>query len=160
WLDRTTRQLKAQMEEAERNLADYSRSNGIFFSTDEKQNLVVVKLADLYDKSLKAEVNADSKASLYDEVKRSRRTRLPEAVSDPGIMQNQSKLGGLQIELAQLIATFGPENPKVVATRNQIRELERLVAESTKNLGERLKAEAERARSEENLLKGSFEAAK
>ncbi|HMB27135.1 MAG TPA: Wzz/FepE/Etk N-terminal domain-containing protein, partial [Blastocatellia bacterium] len=39
WLDRTTRQLKAQMEEAERNLADYSRNNDIFFSTDEKQNL-------------------------------------------------------------------------------------------------------------------------
>jgi polysaccharide biosynthesis transport protein len=160
WLDRTTRQLKAQMEEAERNLADYSKNNDIFFSTDEKQNLVVTKLADLYDKSLKAEVNANSKASLYDEVKNGRVTRLPEAFSDPGITQNHVKLGGLQIELAQLIATFGPENPKVVATRNQINELNRLVAESTKNLGDRLKAEAERARSEEKLLKGSFEVAK
>src|SRR5215510_12031155 len=160
WLDRTTRQLKAQMEEAERNLADYSKNNDIFFSTDEKQNLVVTKLADLYDKSLKAEVNANSKASLYDEVKNGRVTRLPEAFSDPGITQNHARLGGLQIELAQLIATFGPENPKVVATRNQISELERLVGESTKNLGDRLKAEAERARSEEKLLKDSFEVAK
>src|SRR5262245_33373752 len=160
WLDRTTRQLKAQMEEAERSLADYSKNNDIFFSTDEKQNLVVTKLADLYDKSLKAEVNANSKASLYDEVKNGRVSRLPEAFSDPGITQNHSKLGGLQIELAQLIATFGPENPKVVATRNQISELERLVGESTKNLGDRLKAEAERARSEEKLLKDSFEVAK
>jgi capsular exopolysaccharide synthesis family protein len=160
WLDRTTRQLKAQMEEAEAVLADYSKNNGIFFSTDEKQNLVVGKLADLYDRSLKAEVNADSKASLYEEVKQGRVTRLPEAFSDPGIMQNQTKLGGLQIELAQLIATFGPENPKVVATRNQIRELERLVSDSTKNLEGRLKAEAERASREEKLLKDSFEAAK
>src|SRR5262245_5327552 len=160
WLDRTTRRLKAQMEEAERNLADYSKNNDIFFSTDEKQNLVVTKLADLYDKSLKAEVNANSKASLYDEVKNGRVTRLPEAFSDPGIMQNHARLGGLQIELAQLIATFGPENPKVVATRNQISELERLVGESTKNLGDRRKAEAERARSEEKLPKDSFEVAK
>ena len=160
WLDRTTRQLKAQMEEAERNLADYSNNNDIFFSTDEKQNLVVTKLADLYDKSLKAEVNANSKASLYDEVKNGRVSRLPEAFSDPGITQNHARLGGLQIELAQLIATFGPENPKVVATRNQINELNRLVSESTKNLGDRLKAEAERARSEEKLLKDSFEVAK
>src|SRR5262249_35636710 len=44
--------------------------------------------------------------------------------------------------------------------RNQMSELERLVAESAKNLGDRLKAEAERARSEEKLLKESFEAAK
>ena len=160
WLDRTTRQLKAQMEEAERDLADYSKNNDIFFSTDEKQNLVVGKLADLYDKSLKAEVNANSKASLYDEVKQGRVTRLPEAFSDPGIMQNQVKLGGLRIEVAQLIATFGPENPRVVAVRNQIAELERLIAESTKNLGDRLKAEAERASREEKLLKDSFGVAK
>jgi len=160
WLDRTTRQLKAQMEEAERNLADYSRNNDIFFSTDEKQNLVVSKLVDLYDKALKAEVNANSKSSLYDEVKEGRVTRLPEAFSDPGITQNQTKLGGLQIEVAQLTATFGPENPKVVAVRNQMRELERLVADSTKNLGDRLQAEAERAGREEKLLKGSFESAK
>jgi polysaccharide biosynthesis transport protein len=160
WLDRTTRQLKAQMEEAERNLADYCRNNDIFYSTDEKQNLVVVKLADLYDKSLKAETNANSKESLYEEVKQGRVSRLPEAFSDPGIVQNQSKLGGLEVELAQLIATFGPENPKVVATRNQMRELERLISESAKNLGDRLKAEAERARREEKLLKDSFEAAK
>jgi polysaccharide biosynthesis transport protein len=160
WLDRTTRQLKAQMEEAERNLADYSKNNNIFFSTDEKQNLVVGKLADLYDKSLKAEVNANSKASLYDEVKEGRVTRLPEAFSDPGIMLNQSKLGGLRIELAQLTATFGLENPNVLKVQNQIRELERLIAESTKNLGDRLKAESERAGREEKLLKGSFEVAK
>jgi capsular exopolysaccharide synthesis family protein len=160
WLDRTTRQLKAQMEEAERNLADYSRNNDIFFSTDEKQNLVVGKLVDLYDKALKAEVNANSKASLFDEVKQGRVTRLPEAFSDPGITQNQTKLGGLQIEVAQLAATFGPENPKVVAVRNQMRELERLVADSTKNLGDRLQAEAERAGREEKLLKDSFESAK
>jgi succinoglycan biosynthesis transport protein ExoP len=160
WLDRTTRQLKAQMEEAERNLADYSRNNNIFFSTDEKQNLVVGKLADLYDKSLKAEVNANSKASLYDEVKEGRVTRLPEAFSDPGIMLNQSKLGGLRIELAQLTATFGLENPNVLKVQNQIRELERLIAESTKNLGDRLKAESERAGREEKLLKDSFEVAK
>jgi capsular exopolysaccharide synthesis family protein len=160
WLDRTTRQLKAQMEEAERNLADYSRNNDIFFSTDEKQNLVVGKLVDLYDKALKAEVNANSKASLFEEVKQGRVTRLPEAFSDPGIMQNQTKLGGLQIEVAQLTATFGPENPKVVAVRNQMRELERLVSDSTKNLGDRLQAEAERAGREEKLLKDSFDAAK
>jgi polysaccharide biosynthesis transport protein len=160
WLDRTTRRLKAQMEEAERNLADYSKHNDIFFSTDEKQNLVVGKLADLFDKALKSEVNANSKASLYEEVKKGRVTRLPEAFSDPGIMQNQVKLGGLRIEVAQLIATFGPENPKVVAVRNQITELERLIAESTKNLGERLKAEAERARQEEKLFKDSFAVAK
>lgn len=160
WLDRTTRQLKAQMEEAERNLADYSRNNNIFFSTDEKQNLVSGKLADLYDKALKAEVNTNSKASLYEEVKAGRVSKLPEAFSDPAIVQNQFKLSELQIELSQLIATYGPENPRVIATRSQMKELEELIAESTTSLGDRLKAEADRAKSEEKLLKDSFQSAR
>jgi succinoglycan biosynthesis transport protein ExoP len=160
WLDRTTRQLKAQMEEAEAVLADYSTKNGIFFSTDDKQNLVVGKLADLYDKALKAEVNADAKASLYEEVSNGRVTQLPEAFSDPGIPQNQNKLGVLRAELAQLIATYAPENPKVIRLQNQIKEMERQISESTENLEARLKAEAERASREEKLIKESFETAK
>jgi succinoglycan biosynthesis transport protein ExoP len=160
WLDRTTRQLKAQMEQAEAVLADYSNNNDIFFSTDEKQNLVVGKLADLYDKSLKAETNARSKESLYNEVKEGRVAQLPEVFSDPGITQNQAKLGGLRIELAQLTATFGPENPNVLRVQNQITELDRQVTESTKKLEDRLKAESERAGREETLLKDSFDAAK
>jgi capsular exopolysaccharide synthesis family protein len=160
WLDRTTRQLKAQMEQAEQSLADYSNNNNIFFSTDEKQNLVVGKLAELYDKSLKAETDAKSKGSLYEEVKEGRVAQLPEVFSDPGITQNQARLGNLRIELAQLTATFGPENPNVLRVQNQITELERLIAESTKKLEDRLKAESERAGREEKLLKESFEAAK
>lgn len=160
WLDRTTRQLKAQMEQAEQSLADYSSNNDIFFSTDDKQNLVVGKLADLYDKSLKAETDAKSKESLYEEVKAGRVAQLPEVFSDQGITQNQAKLANLQIEFAQLTATFGPENPNVLKVQNQITELERQVAESTKNLEGRLKAESERARREEGLLSDSFEVAK
>ncbi len=160
WLDRTTRQLKAQMEQAEAALAEYSNNNNIFFSTDEKQNLVVGKLAELYDKSLKAETDAKSKESLYEEVKEGRVAQLPEVFSDPGITQNQAKLGNLRIELAQLTATFGPENPNVLKAQNQINELERQIAESTKKLEDRLKAESERARREEKLLKEAFEAAK
>ncbi|MGH9754238.1 MAG: GumC family protein [Blastocatellia bacterium] len=160
WLDRTTRQLKAQMEQAEAVLAEYSSYNNIFFSTDDKQNLVVGKLADLYDKSLKAEMDAKSKESLYEEVKAGRVAQLPEVFSDPGITQNQAKLANLRIEFAQLTATFGPENPNVLKVQNQITELERQVAESTKNLEGRLKAESDRARREETLLTESFEAAK
>ena len=160
WLDRTTRQLKAQMEQAEQNLADYSSNNNIFFSTDDKQNLVVGKLAELYDKSLKAETDAKSKGSLYAEVKEGRVAQLPEVFSDPGITQNQARLGNLRIELAQLTATFGPENPNVLRVQNQITELERLIAESTRKLEDRLKAESERAGREEKLLKESFDAAK
>src|SRR5262249_22811589 len=159
WLDRTTRELKAQMEKAEQDLQSYSSSNNIF-STDEKQNLVISKLADLYGQELKAETDRKIKESLYEEVKQGRVAQLPESFSDAGTTQNQTRLSALKVDLAQLTAVYAPENPKVVAVQNQITEIERSLKESTKKLEDRLKADYERSVHIEEKFKESLEAAK
>src|SRR5262245_12421620 len=133
WLDRTTRQLKAKAEEAEAALTSYNSSKNIF-STDEKQNLAAGKLAELYGQQYKAELDTKLKGSLYEEVKQGRVAQLPEAFTDASLKQKQSELGNHKVELAQLKATYGPENPKVVAVQNQITELERSLDEETKKL--------------------------
>jgi len=160
WLDRTTRELQAKVQQAEQNLANYSSSNNIFFSADEKQNLVIGKLAELYGQQLKAETDTKLKSSLYQEVKDGRVSQLPEAFSDAGTIQSQSNLNSLRVELAQLTATFGPENPKVVATQNQIAQIERTLKENTRNLEDRLKADYERSIREEKLIKESYAGAR
>ena len=160
WLDRTTRELQAKVQKAEQDLANYSSNNNIFFSTDEKQNLVIGKLADLYGQSFKAEAARRSNEALYEEVKKGRVAQQPEAFSDGTMAQNQSQLSGLRVELSKLTATFGPENPNVVRVQNQIAELERLIAESTRKLEDRLKADFERSVSEEGLIKQSLDSAK
>jgi capsular exopolysaccharide synthesis family protein len=159
WLDRTTRELKAQMEKAEAELASYSNSNNIF-STDEKQNLVIDKFSDLYGQWIKAETDRKFKQSLYEEVKQGRVAQLPEAFTDARTTQNKTQLGSLQVELTKLTALYGPENPNVVKVQNQIAELERQLAESTKNLEARIKADYERAIREERLMRDSLEAAR
>ena len=160
WLDRTTRELKAKVEQADQELANYSNNNQIFFSTDEKQSLVIGKLSDLYSQAMKAELDSKIKSSLYQEVKQGRVAQLPEAFSDSGTTQNQARLGALRVEFAQLTATFGLENPKVIAVQNQITEIERSLKESTKNLEDRLKADYERSIRDEKSIKESLEVAK
>jgi len=159
WLDKTTRQLKAKAEESEAALASYSSSKNIF-STDDKQNLVIGKLSDLYGKAMHAETETKLKGSLYEEVKQGRVAQLPEAFSDPGLKQSQTQLAALRVEYSKLTASFGPENPNVIRTQNQITELVRQINEATKNLEDRLKADYERAVREEKLIKESLEAAK
>lgn len=159
WLDRTTRGLRAQMEQAERALADYSSSHN-FFSPDEKQSLTVSKLATLYGQVLKAETDRILKQSLYEEVRRDRVAQLPEAFSDPRIVQWQNELGKLQIKSSELNTRFGQENPKVLETQQQIKELDTLILASTKQLAERLKADYERAVRDEALIRESLEQAR
>jgi capsular exopolysaccharide synthesis family protein len=159
WLDSTTRDLRAQMEKAEQDLTTYSNSNNIF-STDEKQSLVVGKYADLYGQAVKATTDRKIKESLYNEVREGRVAQLPESFSDPGTIQNQAKLSSLRVELAQANATFGPENPKVLAIQNQIAEIERALKESVKNLEDRLLADFERAKRDEVAIKELLESTK
>ncbi|HMX24155.1 MAG TPA: polysaccharide biosynthesis tyrosine autokinase [Blastocatellia bacterium] len=159
WLDRTTRGLRAQMEQAERALADYSSSHN-FFSPDEKQSLTVSKLATLYGQVLKAETDRILKQSLYEEVRRDRVAQLPEAFSDPRIVQWQNEMGKLQLKASELNSRFGPENPKVLETQQQIKELDGLVLASTRQLAERLKADYDRAVRDEALIRESLEQAR
>src|SRR5262249_19749282 len=65
WLDRSTRELKAKVEQAESALADYTRQHNIF-STDGKETLTSEKLARLHDQAMRAETDRILKGSLYE----------------------------------------------------------------------------------------------
>lgn len=159
WLDKTTRSLQAQMQQAEQALANYSNTHNIF-STDEKSNMAVEKLSDIYGQALKAETDRILKQSVYEEVRKGRVAQLPEAFADSKTTQFQSKLADLQLKAAELNARFGPENPRVVEIKGQVEQLQQLLASGTKNLEEKLKADFERAAREEKLIKDSLEQAK
>ncbi|MBK6797624.1 MAG: polysaccharide biosynthesis tyrosine autokinase [Acidobacteria bacterium] len=159
WLDKTTRSLQTQMQQSEQALATYSNTHNIF-SMDEKSNLSVEKLADIYGQALKAETDRILKQSVYEEVKKGRVAQLPEAFSDSKTTQYQQKLADMQLKAAELNARFGPENPKVTEIQGQVEQLQNLIASGTKNLEEKLKADFERATREEKLIKESLEKAK
>jgi capsular exopolysaccharide synthesis family protein len=160
WLDLTTRQLMAKVQQAEQELANYSSHNEIF-STDEKQtSLVADKLSNLYGQAIRTETDRKIKQSLYEEVRQGRVAQLPEAFSDPRTVGWQGDVGRLRVQEAQLSARFGPENPKVVEVQQQMAALEKLIAESAQKLEEKLKADYERALRDERLIKESLEEAK
>ena len=159
FLDRQTRILEAKMQEAEQELQSYSSNNNIF-TGDQKDNLIVEKLADLYGKALKAEQDRILKQAVYEEVKRGRVSELPEAFTDSRTSQIQNKLSELQLQQAQLKARFGPENPKVKEGQAQMEALQELLTGGTKSLEERLKADYERAEREEKLIKDSLDKAR
>jgi capsular exopolysaccharide synthesis family protein len=159
WLERSTRELKARVEQAEQSLANYTRENNIF-STQNSDTLTTDKLSRLHDQATRAETERMLKHSLYEEVKAGRVAQLPEAFADPKTAELQKKAGELAVLAAQLGVKFGPENPKVVEVKEQVAAIEDQIRASRQGLEEKLKADYERAVRDEASLKAALATAK
>ena len=159
WLTRTTRELEARVQQAEQELADYSRANNIF-SVEGRETLTTDKLSRLHDQATRAETDRILKQSLYEEVKAGRVAQLPDAFSDAKMTALQTRLGELATQAAELDVTYGPKNPKVVAVREQMSAIQKQIDDSRGTLEEKLKADYERAVRDETLLKAALERSK
>jgi succinoglycan biosynthesis transport protein ExoP len=159
WLDRSTRELKARVEEAEQKLADYSGQHNIY-SLEGKETLATDKLSRLHDQATRAQTDLMLKQSLFEEVKAGRVAQLPDAFSDPKTNDLQKKLGELKVEVSQLEITFGPKNPKLVEKRQEIVAIEQQIKDSRSGLEEKLKADYERAVRDEASLQSALNVAK
>ena len=159
WLDTRTRELRAKVEQAEQELANYTSSHNIF-STDGKENLTTEKLTKLHTQAMQSETERILKQSLYEEVKQGRVAQLPESYSDSRLVTLQTKLGDLQTQAAQLSSKFGPDNPNLIEVQKQTTAIQAQINESRKTLEGKLKADYERAVRDELALKEALEQAK
>jgi succinoglycan biosynthesis transport protein ExoP len=159
WLNTRTRELKAKVEQAEQELADYTSRNNIF-SSDGKENLTTDKLTRLHEQTTRAETDLLLKQSLYEEVKQGRAAQLPEAFADPKLAALQSRAGELMTQAAQLSVKFGPENPKVSEVQKQLAAVQKQIDESRRTLEEKLKADYERALRDAQLFRAALAEAK
>jgi capsular exopolysaccharide synthesis family protein len=159
WLTRNTRELEAKVQEAEQELASYSRAHNIF-STDGKETLTGEKLSRLHDQATRAETDRILKESLYQEVKSGRVAQLPEAFADPKISALQAKLGELTVQASELDVKYGPKNQRVVEVKQQIAAVQAQIDDGRKSLEDKLKADYERSVRDEGSLKAALERAK
>ena len=159
WLDRTTRELQAKVEQSEKELADYSGSHNIY-SSDAKENLAIDKLTKLHGESTRAQYERLMKQSLFEEVKAGRVSQLPDSFADPRMGELQKKLGDLEAAYSQLNLTYGPKHPRVIEASEQIATIKRQLEDSRKSLEAKLKADYERSIRDEGSLDGALSIAK
>lgn len=161
WLDRSTRELQARVQEAEQKLADYTRANNIIALSPEGQaTLTTDKLSRLHDQTVRAEFDLLFKRSLYEDVQKGRVAQLPEAFSDAKTGALQSKLNELSQELAQHRLTYGPDNPKVRELEEGMAKIQEQIASGRMSLEQKVKTDYERALRDHQALQVALDAAK
>lgn len=159
WLDRTTRELKARVEQAEQKLADYTREHNIF-TTDGKETLTTDKLSRLHDQATRAETDRIMKQSLYEEVRQGRVAQLPAAFADPKITTLRNKLDELQAQADKLNLRYGPDYPAVIEVKQEIATARAQMEAARRVLEDKLKGEYELAYRDEQSLKAALGQAK
>jgi polysaccharide biosynthesis transport protein len=172
WLDSSTRKLKAEVQQAEEELARYTREHNIFAAPDgggsgtANATLTTDKLSQLHSKVTLAETERIRVEALYEDLKSGRVSQAPEAFaelvfkSSPKILELQRTLGELQTKDAQLSVKYGPENPQVQEVRKQIATVKEQIEAGGKTLEETLKSNYDRTLREERALKASLDQAK
>lgn len=159
WLDRSTRELKSKVQQAEQALADYTQRNGIF-SIEGKESLTTEKLTTLHGQAVRAETDRMLKQSLFEDVQKGLVAQLPEAFADAKTRELMAELGKLRVESAELSIRFGPENPRVAEVRSKMKSLEDQINEARGTLSDKLKADYERAIRDERSIKSALDRAK
>jgi polysaccharide biosynthesis transport protein len=158
WLDRSTRALKARVEQADEDLARYSRENNIY--SEGKTKLATDKLVRMHDQATRAEIDLQLKRSLYEEVEQGRVAQLPDSFTDTRIIELQRKLNEISITAAQLELTYGPDNPKVQDVQQQMAKIREQIAESRTALEGKIKSDYSRALRDDDSLKQALAQAK
>jgi polysaccharide biosynthesis transport protein len=165
WLDRSTRELKAKVEQAEQSLANYTRENNIF-STEGQATLTTDKLARLHEQVTRAETDRILKETLYEEVRQGRVAQVPEAFaeiaskSQPKIVALQKEYDQLKNMEAELNVNFGPENPKLQEVQQRMASVQQQIEASRHALEAKLKVEYEHAVRDEQALRAALAQAK
>jgi polysaccharide biosynthesis transport protein len=169
WLSKQLVDLQIKVETSQEKLVNFQKEHEIL-GTDEKQNIITEKLAELNRELTAAESVRMEKESLY---------RLVQSgdsdVTGPmsGILEaggTNGSAGGanllatlhnkeseLKVQIAELSTQFGPSYPKVAQLNNQLKEVQTQVQAELKKIIERVRGQYLAAQQQEGMLRDQFE---
>lgn len=169
WLSKQLVDLQMKVETSQEKLVRFQKEHEIL-GTDEKQNIITEKLAELNRELTNAELSRMQKESLYqlvqsgDPVVVSSTADALESVGAGGSGGLAPMIGGLRshqaelkIQIADLSTQFGPSYPKVLQLNNQLKEIDAQIQSELKKMGDRVRGQYLAAQQQESMLRDEFD---
>jgi succinoglycan biosynthesis transport protein ExoP len=156
FLQKQLTDLKAQVEESEKDLIEYAREKNIL-DINEKQDVVIQRLADINSQLSVASADRMVKESIYKTMTNAAADSFPQALRTPLMEQLEPQLLADEQKLAEMTAQLGPAMPQVRMLQSRV-EQARAQLESEKNRSiENARTEYETALAREKLLSDAFD---
>jgi len=167
WLSKQLVDLQMKVETSQEKLVRYQKEHEIL-GTDEKQNIITEKLAELNREMTMAESDRMQKEAVYRQTQSNDPDAIAAAiVSETGGGGNGATSGlldklreqqaGLRIQIADLSTQLGPSYPKVAQLNNQLKEIDHQLQSETNKAVDHLKGQYLGALQRENMLRDAFD---
>ena len=147
---------RAKLEASEQALQAY-REQTDSVSLEERQNVVVQRLADLNAAVTKANTNRIQKEAAYNQVKIALENpaaidTVPLILSNPFVQQQKTELAALQRQRAQLSEKLGPNHPDMIKVGVAIQNAEARIQQEVAQVVQSMRNDYEAALAEERSL--------
>ncbi|PID46259.1 MAG: hypothetical protein CSB47_04855 [Proteobacteria bacterium] len=144
---------RANLQDAEKRLVEYSNKNGIL-GIDAKQTRHVRKLNDLSAALVQAEIRRTTAESLYREMKNT--GSVSTVITNPVITSIKGRLVALEAEYQEKLKLFKPGYPDMQRLQQQINETRRNLRTELNTIQSSLKSDFESAREQERELRADL----
>jgi succinoglycan biosynthesis transport protein ExoP len=164
WLAERLAEQRKKLEESEAALQRYREVNDAV-SLEDRQNIVVQKLADLNAAVTKAKTERLEKEALYNQLRAIQSNRealdtFPAILSNTFIQDLKTQLGQLQREEAQLGEKLGDRHPDMIKLRTAIQTAEAKLQNEIAKVVQSVRNEYQAALAQERSLTEALEAQK
>jgi polysaccharide biosynthesis transport protein len=162
WLAARLGEQRKQVESSEQALQRYRESSKDAVSLEERQNIVVQRLADLNQAVTKAKTDRIEKESTYNQIRAMQNDRtaldtFPAILSNNFIQQQKSELAELQRQQAKLGEKLGDKHPDMVTNATAIRTVEAKIQVEIAKIVQAMQNDYQRSIAQERSLTEALE---
>jgi len=164
WLDQQLAEQRQQVEAAETALQQYREQNDAL-SVEDRQNIVVQKLADLNSAVTKAKTDRLLKESMYRQLASiehdaSALDTFPAILANQFIQQQKTELASLQRQRAQLSEKLGERHPEMLRIQSAIQASQMKLDGEIAKVVQGVRTEYQAARAQEQSLMSALDSQK
>lgn len=163
WLGGQLAEQRKKVEESEIALQNYKETHDAV-AVEDRQNIVVQRLADLNSAVTKVKTGRIEKEAQYNQLKTLQGTpavdSFPAVIANEYIQKLKSEIGDMQRQQAQLADKYGERHPEMVKIRSAIQSTQAKYDNEVSKVIQSVRAEYEAALAQERSLVGALEGQK
>src|SRR6516225_1567569 len=159
WLADQLSELKVKVQKSEDARIAYERQNQIW-TLDDKQNMTTQRLSDINKQYTDAQSERMKKESLYEFAKVGNLDAVPQTENNAALADLMKKRGEISAEYADSLTQYGPNFPKVVRLKAQLKDIDDGITKEKQKILDVLESDYREARQREALLAQALDQAK
>jgi len=160
FLEERLQQIKAKLEDSERELAQYARRNQLIITLDERQNIINKTVEELNTALAKAEVDHIKAEADYQQVQRTDGQGLSAILENSLISKLQETKANLEAQYQDELNVLKPGYPKMQQLTSRLNQIQSKINEEVAKIRASIRAKYESAKTNESLLQAKLNEAK